>query len=198
MKEAKKLTPAKQEAETMAKLAATGVKESIENIDAVTEAEAKEEAVTAHVAMPSIFVDPEKRIRVHLEILFDPTDGKVLMVAAVPKDRSQNELKYLKRASEWIEFSHPDYDDMVGYRENSMSYDRTSQQFLTDPVKLRLCFIRYHLVDWSLCDKDGKKIVIERSEGSLTSETMVKVGSVMPAIIDVALTEFEKETLLGT
>jgi hypothetical protein len=198
MKEAKKLVPiTKEEAETAEKLAATGVKDVVENADAVSEAEVRKEKVDKE-NVPSLFVDPERRIRVHLEILYDPVDGKVLMVAAVAKDRQKNELKYLRRINEWIEFSHPNYDDMVGYRENSMSYDKATQQFLTDPVKLRLCFVRYHLVDWSMRDKDGSKIEIEKVDGSLTSATIAKVGTIMPAIMDVALTEFEKETLLGT
>jgi hypothetical protein len=194
VKEAKKLN---LEEQTEAKLVATGVKQVAENAEAVAEAETKESA-SDQVVMPNLFIEPERRIRVNIEVLFDPTDGKVLMVAAVPEGRTKNELKYLKRATEWLEFSHPNYDDMVGYRENSMSYDKNTQQFLTDPVKLRLCFIRYHLVGWSLRDKDGEEIEVGRDGVSLTPDTLAKVGSIMPAIIDIALTEFEKETLLGT
>ena len=185
-----------EEQERKEKLAATGVKLKAVNNSAVEVAEMIETA-NSQVDIPSLFIEAEKRIRVTLEILFDPTDGKPLLIAAIPQGRAENTLRYLKRSIEWMEFSHPSYDDMVNYRRTAMTYDKSLGQFVTDPVRLRLCFIRFHLIDWSLRDKTGDKVELKRTEEGLTGEAMMKVGEVTPALMDVVLTEFEKDTLLG-
>ena len=190
------MSPKTQEPTEEQKLAASGVKVVAANENAVAIAADKQEAENS-VELPALFVEHAKRIRITLEILFDPTDGKPLMIAAIPQGRSESKLTYLKRSIEWMEFTHPSYDDMVNYRRVCATYDKALGQFVTDPARLRLCFIRYHLADWSLRGKDGKKVELDKNEEGLTGEAMMRVGEVTPALMDVALTEFEKETLLG-
>jgi hypothetical protein len=173
------------------KLAATGVKTVAG--EAVDGEQSSEETVSA----PTLFIEANRLIRVTLEILFDPNDGKPLMIASIPHGKSESKLTFLKRSIEWMEFSHPSYDDMTNYRRVCASYDKQLGQHIVDQMRLRLCFVRYHLVDWSLRGADGKKIEIVRNEEGLTNESMIDVGKTTPALMDVALTEFEKETLLG-
>ena len=205
-KEAKKLQPEAEvpvapppdrtaPTEEEKKLAATGIKTVATNDKAVEVVENSE--LGGGVDLPTLFVETTKRIRVTIEILFDPTDGKPLMIASIPAGKSENKLRYLKRSIEWMEFTHPSYDDMVNYRRICATYDKQLGQFVTDPMRLRLCFIRYHLSDWSLRGKDGKKVELNRTEDGLDGDAMIKVGEVTPALMDVAITEFEKETLLG-
>jgi len=179
-----------------AKMSATGIKSEAANNEAIKTAEKKSVEAKKNV-LPSLFIDPQRKIKINVEVLYEPDNGRVVMIAAVPEAREETRLNYLKRKMEWFEFTHPDYDDMIGYRESSAQYDPRQEKFLTDPVKLRICYLRYHLIDWSLCGEDGKKIEVKIENESLTQEMITIVGKLTPAMVDVIMTEFEKETLLG-
>jgi len=173
---------------------ATGIKEQAGNMAAVKEVkETKEEKFK----YPQLFVSDDERVKVGVDILFDPATGRPLLMLG-SKEETSTQLKFLNRTHEWAEFSHPSYDDVVAYREASMTWDNQSRQFLSDPVKMRLHYIRYHLKAWSL-QNNGKPVELEfaRDGAELSQDCMNRIGKVTPSLMDLFLTEFERETMLG-
>jgi hypothetical protein len=54
-----------------------------------------------------------------------------------------------------------------------------------------------HLKDWSFRDRNGEKVeLLHKDNGALDDDSIKKVYSVPPTIIDVILTIFEKDILL--
>ena len=179
---------------------------TVENVPVTIEPAAKQQeidtvkqdvAAPAQFDMPALFVEQDRRVVSEVEIIYDPADGKPVVISTINYAR-ERQMSYLKRLVVRFEFTHPDYDDMVTYRETAMTFDKSTQQFIVDPVKLRLCFIRFHLVAWTMKDKDGKDVPIERENGSLTADTMRKVSSLTPSLLDVVMTDFEQKTLLSS
>lgn len=186
---------ASKEKEIEVKEKITGIKSEVSNDEAIGEVEKKEKE-DIKFEFPSLFVN-EKKIKVGVDILFDPSDGKPLMMIGGAKNDSENELKFLKRTREWMEFTHPTYDDMTFYRENSMSFDKNTNQFLSDPVKMRIHYLKYHLKDWSLRDNEGKKIELKFDNDRLDEGSINVIGKLSPSLVDIFLSEFEKEAMLG-
>lgn len=177
-------------------LKATGVKESVGDIERIKEPEIKEEEKKHD--LPLFFIDEEKYIRVEVDIIFDPVNGRPRIMISAPNFANKDALKTLKHHRIWADFTQPSYDDMVIYREACLSWNEEIKQFLADPIKMRLHYLRYHLKDWNITDNKGNKVELEIDENTkgLISETMGKIGKISPAVLDVMLTEFEKESLL--
>lgn len=172
----------------------TGVKEEVSNLVALKDLDKNNDD---NFEYPSLFISNNDVIKVYVQVLFDSNNGKPIMMNILRNlDVELPELKYLKRTIEWVEFTIPSYDDMVSYRESSLSYDSGTNKFLSDPIKMRLCYLRYHLKDWSI-KKDGEVVELVRDGSSaLTNESMSIIGSINPSMMDIILTEFEREAML--
>ena len=67
-----------------------------------------------------------------------------------------------------------------------------------DTVQYRNFILVWHLKDWSLCGKDGKKIELTFEEqGCLSDKSLKQVLSISPSIMDTVLSIFEKDMLLA-
>ena len=59
---------------------------------------------------------------------------------------------------------------------------------------MRDCYVYYHLKGWNLKDEEGNDIEIKLEEsGSLTEESREVFFKLTPAIIDIAINEFENK-----
>jgi len=183
------------------KQTATGIKTQAGDKDVVEKTDGEKatekQEITQEEVFPSLFIEESERLRINAQILFDPeTKRPQLIVAVAEGQEPTGKLQYLKRFMVWAEFTHPTYDDMLTYREQAMTWDARTRQFLSDPVKLRLFYLRYHLKDWSVVDAKGQTVKLEFDGGSLTDECMSRVGGITPSLMDVLLTEFERQALL--
>jgi hypothetical protein len=184
----------KLESEEM-KSIATGIKSRVENSTAIKEANEGKKPED-NFEYPSLFIKEDARVKIFVDILFEPDTGKPVLMMIVKEDSKENPLSYLKRRREYCEFTIPNYDNMVVYRENSMTYDKDIRQHIVDPIKLRLHYIRYNLKDWSL-QENGKKIELTFKNTLLSDESMNKILTMSASLMDLFLSEFERETLLA-
>jgi len=68
---------------------------------------------------------------------------------------------------------------------------------LIDRLQMRNHLIVWHLKDWSLTDKDGKKVELTLDEeGALSDGSMEKVYALHTTVVDVAISILEKDLLL--
>ena len=177
-----------------------GVRESGTNEDAIAAAlEGDDAGDGTRDALPVFFVKPEKRIRVEIDILFDKKTGDILNMSRAGFGINFDKFTALGHTREWAEFTQPTYDDLATYRQKSAAYNPTALRTLVDAVRLRNCFIVWHLKAWSLRDDEGKPVEFAfNPNGSMDDESIINVYNVYPPLIDVFLTLFEKEALLAT
>ena len=197
-KVAEEVLPTPVDEETANRL---GIKESAANSDLMlmekAESESTEDEEDEEPALPSFFIDTEKRHRVEMDILCSKKDGQVLSVSRTGLDIEYDDFKYLNHVKEWFEFTLPAYDDMSSYRQRCGVYRQEAQQVLIDRLQLRNFLLVWHLKDWSLRDADGKKVELEHSEnGTLSEKSLSMVYKTHTSILDVLLTIFEKDLLL--
>ena len=147
---------------------------------------------------PDFFIDDKKLIRVEIDVVFDPTNGRPRILMSRPNAIENNVFRTLKKHKIWADFSQPSFNDMTIYRETCLSWNEETKQFLTDPIKMRLHYLRYHLKNWNVSDNKGVKTELEFDEETkgLSNKSMSKISNLSPAILDILLTEFEKEALL--
>lgn len=180
-----------------------GVKEGAQNEEvmsmekkAAEEAEAESEEETP-VALPSFFVDTEKRHTVEVDILCSKKDGQVLSVSRTGIGIDYSEFEYLSHFKESFEFTFPTYEEMSTYRQRSGVYRKEAQQVIIDRLQLRNFILVWHLKDWSLRDAKGDKVELKHDDnGSLSDESIKVVYKTHTTILDVVLTIFEKDILL--
>ena len=143
---------------------------------------------------PSLFVNDEK-IKVEISVLYSYETGEILSVFAhtLPVD---NKIKELMGVEELIfEFSKMSYDQLRGYRDVCSYIDSNTKALQINTLKMRDCYIYYHLRGWNLKDDDGKDIEIKlNNESNSLSEESAKIFfNLSPAIIDIAINEFENK-----
>jgi len=176
----------------------TGIKEVVSNSEAIAieKEKAKPEESKAE-AMPSFFIDKVSKHRVEIDILSSKEDGKIMSVSRTGLDLDfEKDFAYLQHSVVWFDFTLPTYEDMSSYRTRCSTFRKEVGQMLVDRLQLRNYLLVWHLKDWSLADKDGKVVLNQDKDGSLNSESVQKVYSLHPTIIDVVLTIFEKDILL--
>ena len=185
------------EDELTAMKVATGIKDKGGNMTGITQAKKRaQDGVKKEVKRPSLFVKKDAKIRVEADVLYSDDDGiPLLFVLSIP-GIEKKELSYLQRVTYWAEFSHPRYDDVLSYREACLKYITDAEQFLVDPVQMRINFIRSHLKDWNLEDEKGNIIKLKHEGEMLTQESMDLVGSAHTTLMDIFLTEFERQAAL--
>jgi hypothetical protein len=147
--------------------------------------------------MPSFFVEEEDVLRINVDILFDKDTGKLVAVTRSGVVGDKTEFKALGFTEEWFDFSPVGYEQMSRYRQQCTSFRADAGTALVDPVGLRNYLIVWHLKDWSIRDRDGKKIDLEFSDnGSLTEESIRMVYKTNTTMLDVVLTLFEKDMMM--
>lgn len=174
-----------------------GVKEVISNPEAM--AIEKEKVVEEKKdVLPSFFIDKTSKHRVELDILSSKENGKIMSVSRTGLGLDfKKDFDYLHHSVQWFDFSLPTYEDMSSYRTRCASYHKEVGQMLVDKLQLRNYLLVWHLMDWSLQDGTGNSVALAHdTDGSLDSESMKKVYSLHPTVIDVLLTVFEKDILL--
>lgn len=179
-----------------------GVKEGAANKEALEaikkEAEENKEVDSSPIAYPSFFIEQSDKNKIMVDILFDKKKGNILSITKSNIGVDFNSFSTYGHCQESFEFTQPNYEDLSTYRQRCSSYNTTAKQMLIDGVQMRNYLLIWHLKDWSLRDKSGKKIELKHeSSGALSDESMKAVYNVFPTLIDVALTIFEKEVVLS-
>ena len=176
-----------------------GIKEVVANNEAIAIEKEKAEAKTPEKeALPSFFIDKVSKHRVEVDILSSKEDGKIVSVSRTGLGLDfEKDFAYLRHSVAWFDFTIPTYEDMSSYRTRCATFRREVGQMLVDRLQLRNYILIWHLKDWSLVDNDGNKVELTHDKDtSLSNDSVQKVYSMHPTIIDVVLTIFEKDILL--
>ena len=164
--------------------------------DSIAIAEADEDDFDE--VMPSYFVEEDDRHRVDVDILFEKRTGRITSVARTGLGIDYTEYANTRHVTDWFEFTIPDYDKMVTYRQRATEYRRETSSAIVDRMQLRNFYIVWHLKDWSLKDRKGNKVEITHAEnGMLSAESIKSVYAIPSTIIDVVMTIFEKDFILN-
>jgi len=175
----------------------SGDKEQAANADVMAMEQEKDDIPDEEGAAPSFFVDREENHRVEVDVLTRKQDGRVVSVARTGIGMDYKLFDKLYHSQEWFEFTMPDYDQMANYRQKSAVYRREAESMMVDKIQLRNYLLVWHLKDWSLRDKDGKKVELEHDEdNSLKEASIERVYAMHTTILDIVLTVFEKDLLL--
>lgn len=149
-------------------------------------------------AAPSFFMETDERVRVEVDILSNKKTGAIKSVSRKGMGIDFSSFTHLRHQEVWFEFSQPTYEQLSMYRQRSSTYQRSVGQMLVDKIGLRNYLLVWHLKDWSVTGKDGQKVKLDFDEdGSLDEKSIRRVYSVQPVVMDVVLTVFEKEIMLG-
>jgi len=171
-----------------------GIKEEAVNQDAVDNA--KEPGEQKPAALPSFFIEDDDIIKVEVDILFDKETGNLVSVSRKGL-LDENDFDVLGYTAEWFDFKPATYEDMGNYRQRCSVFRRDANQQLVDPVALRNYLIVWHLKDWSIRGRDGKKIELKHKDnGALDDDSIQAVYKLNPTMLDVVLTLFEKDMMM--
>lgn len=176
-----------------------GDAEASRNVDALVEIQTKaaEEKVTAKPPVkPSIFINKAARHRIELDILSNKETGRIVSISRAGTEVDfEEEFPIVAHSVLWFEFSMPNYEDMSTYRQRSGIFRREAQQVIVDKAQIRNFLLVWHLKDWNLEDDKGKVELKFDENGALSDESLSRVYSLSPSLVDVVLTLFEKEVL---
>ena len=173
----------KKNKEDLIKEIANKIKEESENI--VDKKEVRKR--------PSLFVNDEK-IKVEVSVLYSYTTGEILSVFAhtLPIEDKLKELMGVEELE--FEFSKMSYDQLRGYREICSYVDPNTNALQINSLKMRDCYVYYHLKGWNIKNEEGNDIEIKFTEaGELSEESRKLFYNLSPAIIDIAINEFENK-----
>ena len=185
--------------EKMGKREAAISKDVLERVE--SESDNSEEEVKEY--LPAFFMDEEDRHKVEVDLLFEKSTGRIKSVSRKGSLKAAgleyDNFKYLTYISEWFEFSIPGYEQLTDYKRQSSSYNIAARRVVIDDIQRRNLILVGHLKDWSLRDREGKKIEIEFDEnGALAEESAEMIGKVFPTLIEVVVTLFERDVILTT
>ena len=142
---------------------------------------------------PSLFVDDEN-LKVEVTVLYSYETGNILSVFAHTLPIEQQLKKAMGIEELVFEFSKMSYDQLRGYRDVCSYIDPNTKALQINDLKMRDCYVYYHLKGWNLKDDDGNDIELKFTEGGSLSEESTRIFySLTPAIIDVAINEFENK-----
>lgn len=178
----------------------TGIRDAAFGKDVIEKAarEAEENPDAETHDYPSYFVEEDDRYKLNVDILFDPSTGRVASITRAGLGVDFSKYSYLTHKEEWFEFSIPNYEELASYRQRSMVYRSQAGVMLVDVIQQRNFIIVWHLKDWSLVGREGEKVELGFSpEGCLDDESIKKVYGIFPTMLDVVLTMFEKDVLLA-
>jgi hypothetical protein len=175
----------------------TGIKDVVVDSEAVA-IEKEKQVESEKVSAPSFFVNEQERRKVEVDVLSVKETGKIVSVSRVGMGLDFDaDFPFLTHKKVCFEFTVPTYEDMSSYRQRCGIWRREANQMLVDRLQLRNFFLVWHLKDWDLTDRDGKKIeLVFDKDGSLNTESLRMVYSMQSVLVDVVLTAFEKDILL--
>ena len=178
----------------------SGIKEVAVNLDALAGIQGMQGVQDSETtASPSFFVSNTDRYKLELDVLFDRETGKITSISRKDLGIDFSEFDFFAHTEVWFEFSIPSYQDISTYRQRCSSYRRDAGKVLVDSIQMRNFLIVWHLKDWSLQGKDGKKVELtQNAEGALDDDSLAHVYAVSPSLIDVVLTNLEKDIILTT
>jgi len=179
----------------------TGIRDIAQNPDDIAAAKINSEIVKSEKkdVKPSFFIKRSARHIVKLDILTSKEDGRIVSVAKNGLGIDYEEdFPFMNHTKLEFEFSIPNYEDMSTYRQRSSVYRREAQGMIVDRLQLRNFLLVWHLKRWNLTDDEGKEIELSFDpNGNLSEESMSIVYAVSPTLMDVVMTTYEKEVLLG-
>jgi hypothetical protein len=174
----------------------TGIKESGSNDVAVKEAEESKEESDDEVSFPSFFIEDEDEIEIAVDILFDKKTGKIRSVSKAGLI-DKEDFNVLGFTTEKFYFKPATYEQMNQYRQRCSSYRRDAGKVLSDPISIRNYLIVWHLKDWTMTDRKGKKIELSFAEsGALDDSSMERVYKLGSTILDVVITLLEQDMMM--
>ena len=92
-------------------------------------------------------------------------------------------------------FSHIPYNRLNFYRAQCSKYNSTDKSTTIDLLRLRDFFWIYHLTGWNLTDDDGKPVPCNHDPNeALSNETMDILYSLSPAVLDLVISLFERQS----
>lgn len=148
-------------------------------------------------AKPNLFMKPNDRIKIALDVMIDNETGEVASVASKTLDLNIASLSELYYNLEVVfEFSKVNYEQLTMYRKRSSSYNSASRQMIVDRLKVRDHLIYYHLKAWNLKDDNGEIIPIKFDGDMLSSESAELFTNLSPSIVDITLNEYETKMAL--
>jgi len=145
---------------------------------------------------PKLFIKKDDLIQIDIDVIFDPTNGDVYSITQ--KDLiNTEEINVLECASYYFKFKPISYDNMQAYRSQSSTYDSSAKDLIINRLILRNLFLMNHLRETNLVDEDGNPIKIEIDEKTdvMSISGMTTLFQTVPALLDVAMTLFEKKLL---
>ncbi len=175
----------------------SGIKEGGVNQDAIDISEKAEETnEPKEAALPSFFIEDDDRVKIEVDILFDKEDGKLISISRTGL-LDKDDFNAVGFTQEWFEFSPIGYEDMSNYRQRCSVYRSDAQRALVDPIALRNYMIVWHLKDWSIKGRDGKKIELQHTDkGALDDASIQQAYKLNTTLLDVILTLFEKDMMM--
>lgn len=145
----------------------------------------------------SFFVQPTDRHRITLDILYNKDTKLITSVSKAGLGIDFSKFDTFGHVEEWFEFSLPNYEDLSTYRQRCSSFRRDANRVVVDETQLKNFLLVWHLKDWSLVGQDGKKVTLNcNPEGALDDESIKKVYTLPPTLIEVLLTNLEKDLIL--
>ena len=155
--------------------------------------EVDEEAFVA----PSFFIEEDETQDVEVDILSNKTTGKIVSISRAGLV-DLTEFDFLHLTTEKFTFTIPNYDEMVRYRQQCTEFNREANKNIINNTQMRSYYLVWHLRDWTLKDKKGKKVELEHEEtGAMSDDSIRKVYSMPASMLDVILTIFEKDVLVN-
>lgn len=147
---------------------------------------------------PSFFVDESDRIRIAIDVIYDKDTGRPTGVSKTDIGIDFKEFEYLSHSEEWFEFSLPTYEDVTTYKQRSSTFRRDANGMVLDKIQFRNFLVVWHLKDWSLRDRKGEKVpLVHEKNGCLHDDSIAVVMKVPTGIMDLVLSQFEKDMMLN-
>lgn len=172
----------------------SGIKEGGVNQDAIDISEKTDEP--KETALPSFFIEENDRFRIEVDILFDKENGKLISISR-SGILDKNDFSAVGFTQEWFDFQPIGYEEMSNYRQRCSVFRSDANRSLVDPIALRNYMIVWHLKDWSIKGRDGKKIELKHTDkGALDDASIIQVYKLNTTLLDVVLTLFEKDMMM--
>lgn len=147
---------------------------------------------------PSFFVESDDRIKVEVNVLWNPKNGRLVYVAKKDDLPDLPEIKTLRHSVEWFDFSLPGYADISSYRQRSSTFRRDANGMVIDRTHFRSFLLIWHLKDWSLRNRRNEKVELKHEkDGSLTDESLTLLNGAVGPMLDVVMTILEREILIS-
>jgi len=179
----------------------TGIKESGVDQDALdkskSDSDSDSDSDDQGDSLPSFFVEEDDRVRISVDVLFDKKNGRLVGVSRSGSLGDSEDFNMFGFTTEWFEFTPVGYEDMANYRQKCSVFRKDANRLLADPISLRNFLIVWHLKDWSMKGRDGKKIELNfLDNGALGDGGIKSVYKMHTTLLDVVVTLFEKDMMM--